>query len=220
MRAVIVGYGRVGIRTARILAEEGHQVTVVDVDPEKIRRAQQAGFFAVHGDASDPDVLAQAHLEEADAVAALTSDVEVNHAVCTTAAEYDLRTVLRVNEDYPDAEFRRYETAADAIIYPAQLGAAGAKTALLGGDSAVIAELAEHLQLLVLTVKADAPVVGVTVGRLELPAGANLYAHGRGDESMTVPLPSVRLEAGDRLALIVEADAVEATREAVQGAAA
>ncbi|MFP4590673.1 MAG: potassium channel family protein [Halobacteriales archaeon] len=220
MRAVIVGYGRVGIRTARILAEEGHQVTVVDLDPEKVRRAHKAGYVAIHGDASDPEVLAQAQLGEADAVAALTSDVGVNHGVCTAAAEHDLRTVLRVEEDYPDAEFRRYETAADAIVYPAQLGAAGAKIALLGGDSAVIAELAEHLQLLVLTVKADAPVEGVTVGRVQLPAGARLYAHGRGDESMTLPLPSTRLEAGDRLALIVEADAVGATREAVQGTAA
>lgn len=212
-----MGYGRVGIRTARILSEEGHAVTVVDNDPAKVRRAQQAGLFAVLGEGDDPEVLEQAHLADADAVAALTADVEVNHAICTAGAEAGLRTVMRIDADYPDDQFRRYESAADALIYPEQLGAAGAKNALLGGDVAVIAELAEHLQLLVLTVKPDAPVVGVTVGRTELPDGARLYAHGRGDASLTIPLPSTMLEAGDRVALIVEEDAVEATREAVLG---
>ncbi len=217
MRAVIVGYGRVGIRTARILDEEGHTVTVIDIDPAKVRRAQQDGFFSVLGDASDAAILEEAKLSEADAVAALTADVDVNHAVCQEASEAGLRTVMRIDADYPDDQFRRYEAAADAIIYPEQLGAAGAKNALLGGDVAVIAELAEHLRLLVLTVKPDAPVIGATVGRAELPAGARLYAHGRGDESMTIPLPSTSLEAGDRVALIVEEDAVAATREAILG---
>lgn len=218
MRAVIVGYGRVGIRTARILKEEGHEVAIIDNDPEKIRRARGEGFEAVEASGDDPAALEAAGVVASDAVAALTGDVEINHAVCAHVAKHDVRTVLRVDADYPDKQYRRYADIADAIIYPEQLGAAGAKTALLGGDVAVLAELAEHLQLSVLTVSDDAPVVGDTIGRLDLPTGARLYAHGRGDESLTVPLPSTQLRPDDRVALLIERDAVDQTRARFLGA--
>lgn len=209
MRAVIVGYGRVGIRTARILKEEGHEVVIVDNDPEKIERAENEGFSTHYGAADDTMVLDAAIEPGADVLAALTGDVEANHAACVHAGNRGLRTVLRIDADYPDAQYQRYADAADAIIYPELLGAAGAKTALLGGDVSVLAELAENLQLTVLAVGPDSPAVGETIGRLEPPAGIRLYAHGRGDESLTIPLPSTELEPGDRLALLVERSAIE-----------
>jgi len=219
MRVAIVGYGRVGIRTARILQEEGHEVIIVDNDPEKVRRAKGEGFTTIFGDGSDPEVLAEVDLDRVEAVAALTGDVDINHEICLLANEYGTRTVLRVDADYPKEQYRRYADAADAIVYPEQLGAAGAKTALLGGDIAILAELAENLQLLVLTVQDGAPVVGETIGRLSLPAGARLYAHGHGDESLTIPLPSTMLEPGDRVALLVDQNETEETRQVFLGEA-
>ena len=209
MRAVIVGYGRVGIRTARILKEEGHEVAIVDNDPEKVTRAENEGFTAHLGAGDDQSVLDEAIEPGADVLAALTGDVEVNHAACNYAGERGLRTVLRIDADYPDEQYKRYADSADAIIYPELLGAAGAKTALLGGDISVLAELAENLQLTVLTVKSGAPCLGETIGRLDPPEGVRLYAHGRGDESLTIPLPSTELQAGDRVALLVERQAVD-----------
>jgi len=38
MRFVIVGAGRVGLRTARVLAEEGHEGTVIETDPDQLER--------------------------------------------------------------------------------------------------------------------------------------------------------------------------------------
>lgn len=217
MRAVIVGYGRVGIRTSRILKEEGHEVVIVDNDPEKITRAENEGFTAHFGEGDDQSVLEKAIDPGADVLAALTGDVEVNHSACRFAGEHGLRTVLRIDADYPQEQYERYEAAADAIIYPELLGAAGAKTALLGGDVSVLAELAENLQLTVLTVKPEAPAVGKTIGRLELPANARLYAHGQGDESLTIPLPSTELEPGDRVALLVDRQSLEETRQCFLG---
>lgn len=212
MRAVIVGYGRVGIRTARIMKEEGHEVVIIDNDPEKITRAENEGFTAHFGDGDDQTVLEEAIEPGADVLAALTGEVETNHAACLFAGERGLRTVLRIDADYPQEQYQRYEDAADAIIYPELLGAAGAKTALLGGDVSVLAELAENLQLTVLTVKSGAPAVGETIGRIDLPANARLYAHGQGDESLTIPLPSTRLEPGDRVALLVDSQSMGETR--------
>lgn len=217
MRAVIVGYGRVGIRTARILNEEGHEVVIVDNDPDKVARAEREGYEAHRGEGDVADDLSAADLASADVFAALTGDVEVNQRACQIANEFGLRTVLRVDADYPEEQYRDYAAAADAIIYPEQLGAAGAKTALLGGDISVLAELAENLQLTVLTVKAGAEAVGETIGRLRLSEGARLYAHGRDDEPLTIPLPSTELHAGDRVALLIDEEAEAATRPYFMG---
>lgn len=218
MRAVIVGYGRVGIRTARILKEEGHEVVIVDNNPEKITRAEDEGFTALYGSGDDVSILDEAiETGGADVLAALTGDVEVNHVACLHANEHGLRTVLRIDADYPEEQYQRYADSADAIIYPELLGAAGAKTALLGGDISVLAELAEGLQLTVLAVKAGAPAVGETIGRLELPGGARLYAHGHGDESLTIPLPSTVLEPADRVALLVDRGSMDETRAFFHG---
>ncbi len=97
MKFVIVGYGRVGIRTARILREEGHDVIVVDTSPEKIKRAQKAGFETIEGDASEDSVLEQAGLDTVDAVGGLTGDLNVNFAACMIGKHHGCRTVLRID---------------------------------------------------------------------------------------------------------------------------
>ena len=60
MSFVIVGGGRVGLRTARVLREEGHDVVIVERDPEKVERISDEGFRVVEGDGADGDVLEEA----------------------------------------------------------------------------------------------------------------------------------------------------------------
>jgi Kef-type K+ transport system membrane component KefB/voltage-gated potassium channel Kch len=55
--AVVFGYGRYGSRIARLLADAGRHVLVVDFDPDVVRAARDAGFDALYGDASDADLL-------------------------------------------------------------------------------------------------------------------------------------------------------------------
>lgn len=216
MRVVIAGFGRVGSRTARVLDEEGHDVTVVERIAEKADRADSRGFSVVRGDATNATVLEEAGVASADAVAGLTGDPTTNFDVCAAAREYDCRTVMRLSEDVPDEIYDEYEAAVDEVIYPERLGAAGAKTALLGGNFNAIAELTADLQLTTVTVTEDAPIVGRRVNDVEVE-GARIYAHGGERESLTIPLPGTEVEAGDRLAVVVEGERVAAVREALLG---
>ncbi|TQQ81636.1 potassium channel family protein [Halonotius roseus] len=209
MRIIVVGYGRVGARTARVLAEEGYDVVVVDNDREKVDRARETGLTVVHGDGADEAVLQEAGIADADAIGGITGDVAVNHKICLLGQEYGCRTVLRISEDVSSEKYEEYAAAADDVIYPQRLGAAGAKTALLGGSLNAIGDLTEALQLTTVTVDDDAPIVGQRVSEIELPETARLYAHGHKRDPMTIPLPSTTIEAGDRLALVVERDAVD-----------
>ncbi|WP_121820663.1 potassium channel family protein [Halostella salina] len=215
MKFVIVGYGRVGTRTARILREEGHEVILVENDAEKAKRARSDGFETIEGDGGEEEVLSEVDLDTVDAVGGLTGDLNVNFAACMVGKHHGCRTVLRIDEDYREEIYEKYADDVDEIIYPERLGAAGAKTALLGGDFNVVSDLTEQLQLTVFTIREGSPLVGQRISGVDLPTTARVYAHGRADESLTIPLPGTRIEADDRIAVIVETDAVETVRQSV-----
>jgi trk system potassium uptake protein TrkA len=223
MTYVIVGGGRVGLRTARTLAEQGYEVVIVEEDEDTARRARDAGFTVVEGDGGDADVLEKAGIAEAEVVAGLTGDLNVNFAACMLGVEYGTRTVLRIDEDYKEAIYEKYADQVDEIVYPEQLGAMGAKTALLGGNFNTIADLTEELELLTVTIPADSPAIGERVTDLAPAMGINrarVYAHGRTRQALTIPLPGIRVEAGDQVALIAERDAVDAVRATLLGESA
>ncbi|SEV82855.1 potassium channel family protein [Natrinema salifodinae] len=220
MRFVIVGYGRVGSRTATILSEEGHQVVIVDNDMDRIERAGGDEFETVRGDGSDEDVLIEAGIEDAVAIGAFTPDLNANFAACMVGTHHGCRTVLRIDEDYREDIYEKYAEEVDEIVYPERLGAAGAKTALLGGDFNVVADLAANLQLTVFEIREGSPAVGKRMSELDLPESARIYAHGRAREPLTIPLPGTEFEVGDEVAVITETDRAEAVRSALLPASA
>ncbi len=219
MKFVIVGFGRVGMRTAQTLRGEGHTVVVVEQDPERVERARDDGFEVIAGDGSTEAVLEEAGLDDADAIGALTGDLNTNFLACVVGDAHGCRTVLRVNEDFSDELYEKYADSVDEIIYPERLGAVGAKTALLGGDFDVIADLTEELSIASVEIPAGAPVIGQRVVDVELPGETQIYAHGRANESMTVPLPRTRIEAGDSVAILTDPEFLTEVRERLRGEA-
>ncbi len=219
MKFVIVGYGRVGTRTARILQSEGHEVVIVERDHEKVGRAEEAGFEVVNGDGSEEAVLESAGIDGADAIGALTGDLNTNFTACMVAKEHGCRTILRIDADYREEIYEKYAADVDEIIYPERLGAAGAKTALLGGDFNVLADLTEELSIASVDIPDGSSVVGKRVVEVDLPGEAHIYAHGRSHEPMTIPLPQTTIEAGDSVAVMTTPKGIEAVRSALRGGA-
>jgi trk system potassium uptake protein TrkA len=217
MRFIIVGYGRVGRRTASTLRDEGHETVVVDIEHERVTRARDDGYEAVEGDGGTESVLERAGLDETDAIAGLTGDLNTNFSACVVGEAHGCRTVLRVDEDVSEPLYGRYNDIVDEVIYPERLGAAGAKTALLGGDFSVVAEIAEHLSMASITIPEGAPVVGERVVEVELPGEARIYAHGRANSEMTIPLPQTQIEAGDSVGVVVDPEHLPEVRRALSG---
>lgn len=220
MYVLITGAGRVGIRTARVLQEEGHRVVVIEKDETRAERAREQGIETYQGDAADDDdVIGNVDLDEIDAVAALTGDLNANFAVCTVGNHHDCRTVMRIDDDYREEIYEKYAGEVDEVIYPERLGAAGAKTALLGGDFDVVADLAEQLQMLAITIPQGSPVVGRRVSDVDLAGDARIYAHGERGEPMRIPLPGTEIEVGDRIAVIADRESVGTVNDQIVGAA-
>src|SRR5690606_18399298 len=86
MKIVILGAGQVGGSLAKHLAGEANDITVVDLDEARLRELRdRLDLSVVAGEASHPDILAQAGLEDADMLVAVTSDDETNMIACTVA---------------------------------------------------------------------------------------------------------------------------------------
>lgn len=88
MHVVVVGCGRVGSGLARILEDGGHTVAVVDKAQKAFRRLPE-GFSGrtILGVGFDRDLLREAGIEEAGALAAVTSGDNSNIMVARTARE-------------------------------------------------------------------------------------------------------------------------------------
>lgn len=217
MRFVIIGAGRVGLRTGRVLQEEGHEVTLVERDAAVAERARDQGFDVVGGDGSREEVLERAGIDEADALGALSGDLNTNFPACLIGKHHGCRTILRIDEDYREDIYRKYAGEVDEIVYPERLGAIGAKNALLGGDIRAIADIAQNLQVVELTVTAEAPTRGYTISELQLPADATVLAFGKAGEPLDIPDPDESLEEGDRLVVLVDFDVLGDVRQILVG---
>jgi trk system potassium uptake protein TrkA len=217
MRFVIIGAGRVGLRTARVLRDEGHEVTLIERDVAKADRARDREFEVIVGDGSRESVLQEAGVETADAVGALTGDLNVNFAACLIAHHHDCRTIMRIDEDYREGIYQQYADEVDEIVYPERLGAIGAKNALLGGSITAIADVAQSLQIVMITVTEQSPMNGYTLSEVSLPANARILAFGKADAPLGIPLPDDSLEAGDRVAVLAEFSELEDVRQLLVG---
>ena len=92
MRVVILGCGRVGSNLAKLMAQEGHEVTVIDQTSESFRVAEQrlgTRFKAtrVLGPGTDLDVLRRAGIETADIFVSVTQGDNTNIMAAQIAKE-------------------------------------------------------------------------------------------------------------------------------------
>jgi trk system potassium uptake protein len=87
MKIVILGAGQVGSSVAESLVSEQNDITVVDVDPQRLRTlADRFDLRTIAGSAAHPSVLKQAGIEDADLLIAVTQSDETNLVACRLAA--------------------------------------------------------------------------------------------------------------------------------------
>ena len=109
MYIIIVGCGKVGSNLAKELSLNDHDVVVIDNDPEKFTQLG-SGFNGktVLGVPIDEDILIQAGIEKADALAAVSPDENMNIMVSQIAKElYNVpRVIPRIYDPERDIFFQ------------------------------------------------------------------------------------------------------------------
>ncbi len=88
MKIIVVGCGRMGTGLSLNLSKKGHQVTVIDSDPEAFEAlGKNFKGTKIVGIGFDRDVLAQAKIDRVDAVVCCTSSDEANAVIARIAKD-------------------------------------------------------------------------------------------------------------------------------------
>jgi len=88
MKLIIAGCGRVGAELAKIVSRKGHEVNVIDIDPEAFDRLDEDfRGRTIQGDVRDKAVLERADIENADGFAAVTPRDDINLVAAQAASK-------------------------------------------------------------------------------------------------------------------------------------
>ncbi len=128
MKIIIVGAGQVGGTLAENLVGENNDISLVDIDAEKLRELQdKMDLQVIIGHGSHPEVLKNAGAEDADMIIAVTSDDATNMIACQVASSLfnTEKKIARIRSSqilkYSDELFHKNHIPVDHVIAPEQL---------------------------------------------------------------------------------------------------
>jgi trk system potassium uptake protein TrkA len=210
---IIAGGGRVGFQTAELLADRGHDVTIIERDDRVVSDiADEWVATVIHGDATDPSIIEQAGVERADVIAALTGESGLNLAVCLAASELTpgIRTVARIDR----AARESYTRFVDAVLFPERAGARVAANEISGSDVQTLADVTGSLDIMLVRVAEGAPAAGKRLTEVRFPAGTLVVSDENGER---IARSDTTLSAGSRYVVAVEPDVADEVMNLLQG---
>jgi trk system potassium uptake protein TrkA len=207
MKIIVMGCGRVGSQTSLLLAQRGHNVTVIDhrdLDAT-VRLGPDFKGKVINGLGFDEEVLIRAGIKQADAFIAASSSDNANIVGARIA-----RNIFQV----PRVAARLFDPRRAEIYH--RLGLKTISTTTMGAER--LYEMITHSDLDVMhnfghgevsLVAAEVPynLAGRTVRDLNVPGEFSVVTITR-DERAFIPSSGTEFRAGDLLHLVVQSAAL------------
>lgn len=209
MKILIVGAGQVGFFLCERLANEGHEVTLIDRDENHLRNAQdRLNVLGISGNGASAEILEQADIKRTDIFIAVTNMDEVNILACLLAREYDVKTrIARVKSiEYRShgAILSKEKLGIDLLINPDDEVADEMVKISCRSGAFDVAEFVEgKIQFLGYRIDSESPLCGMTLRELGELRGMYQFvvtAITRG-ETTIIPRGEDHIENGDRIFL-------------------
>ncbi len=207
MRVAIAGAGNVGRSIARELIASGHQILLIDRDPNSIKPESVPEAEWLLADACEVSSLEEAGLDTCDVAIAATGDDKANlvHSLLAKTEFGVPRTVARAN--HPSNEWMFDDLwGVDVSVSTPRLMCALVEEAVTVGDLVRLFSFRGGFSNLVeMTLPEESPRVGTRVSDLSLPGDAVLVAIIR-DGAARAPERDAALEADDELLFLANAE--------------
>ncbi len=214
MNILIVGAGIVGFNLAQELSHEGHDISIIDADPEKIKLiSEKLDVLAVRGNGCLPSTLIQGRIRDAEMVIAVTDKDEINLMVCFLAHKFEVKerfARLRNMELTGESQiFKPEELFVDHAINPAEIIIDSILKIIKTPGAVNVAEFANgQIFFRGFDVPADAPLAGKTIEEIREVCELNAFlvvAIVR-EGKMIIPKYENRIQAGDKIYVLVDHD--------------
>jgi trk system potassium uptake protein TrkA len=207
MRVVIMGCGRVGSELSHELEASGHDVTIIDKNPEAFFKYPPGeGVRQVVGLGFDRDTLDAAGVKEAEAFIAVSSGDNSNIVSARVALEhYHVPKVVARIYDPRRAEI--YERLNIPTVATTTWGVKQIQLMLLH-DTEEVRESLGGGSILRVRVPVTGHLVGKAVGDLEIDGKVLVAGVSRGGAGF-IPTHAGTMQEGDYLIVMVEKDSMD-----------
>ncbi len=205
-KIAVLGGGQVGASVAKILTDDGNDITLVDNNASVLEDLQEDNDIkTIQGNASSPSILNQVELSDCDILIATTASDEVNLVSCHLAKK--MFNVPNVIARLRNAEYREETSdfnldlfSIDSIISPSLLVTDFIKNIIEHPGAFQAFDFADgKLQVIGVTVLKDGPLAGKKLSEFKkhMPnVNVNVIAIYRDRKSLPVNGSSI-IETGD-----------------------
>jgi len=216
MQVIIMGCGRVGSELANELADDDHQVTVIDKNPEAFFRYPPGdGVTTVVGLGFDRDVLEEAGIEDAEAFVAVSSGDNSNIVSARVALEtYHVPKVVARIYDPRRADI--YERLNIPTVATTKWGVKQIQL-MLFHDRREIRETLGGGELLRMRLPVAEHMIGKPATAFNVPGKILIAGVSRGGGGF-LPTGENTLQAGDYLVVMLTKDGMDTVDEVFEPA--
>lgn len=205
MKIVMIGLGSIGKTILKSLSGEGHTITIIDEDKNRIESLiERYDVLGVVGNGAGMDIQEEAGVKDADVVIALTRSDELNILACLVAKKLGAgNTIARVrNPDYRNQIAKMKDDLGISMVVNPEQETANEIFNLINLPSVVqIEHFAEgKVSLVEVVAEKGCALIGETLISLgkKLTTKVLICAVQRGDE-VIIPSGNFTIQEGDRI---------------------
>ena len=135
MKIIIAGTGEVGFHLSKLLAQESHDIVIIDTSKIALEKAtKNLDVSTIRGDATSIKTLEKAGINKADLLIAVTSTQHINILSCVIGKNLGVkRCIARISNTellHRKETFDLKDIGINQVIYPESLGASEIKKLL------------------------------------------------------------------------------------------
>ena len=199
MRIMIVGGGRLGLATAKLLRQNGHEIIILEKDKEVAENiAKEVDVLVINSDGTDMSKLEDADLEEVDIFMPLTGSDETNLMVSQIAKDNVKRIIARSNKE---GNKKLYEKlGVEVALVPLATSARAFRDAVLK-DIKTLFILDGEFEVIEHVIKNGSSASGRSIKDIKFPLDARIIIMYRKEKAI-VPTGDTKLESGDRVVIL------------------
>ncbi len=215
---IVVGGGLVGFYLARALQKNGHEVTIIERDPDNFELVSaQIDCPVLLGDGSTTAVLERAGASRANVLCAVTNHDQDNLIACQVG-KYRFgipKAVARVKNPKNETVMRRL--GVDTTVSSTAIISSVIESELPTSPTHHLASLPScGLGIVEYRLSRISPLVGKSLGEITLPSQCHIIAVLRGGQALT-GVNTVSLESGDTILTLVPQEEEAAVRQILLG---
>lgn len=208
MKIIIIGDGKVGYSLAEHLALEDHDVTIIDKDPEALRKANEnLDVMCIRGNGVSTSIMMEAGIKTADVLIAATSSDEMNMVCALTGKKLGAKhTVARIRDPEYANELTvlKAELGLDLVINPEQAASREVGRLLRFPPATDVEHFAKgRIEFIEIKTNHNMPIVGIPLKDIpsKIMGTILIGAVERGDE-VAIPNGNFVIKSGDILYIV------------------